>query len=284
MRGIYRIDRYLLSLLLRIMSIVLRRSDIIICTTVEHRQSLIQRGFDPGKIRVVPNGADTRLFTKGNEAEKDLMRLKYGLPKDSFVLVVMTDAGWQKYRLEPMVIALQKVHQIPNLRNYVLLVVGRWTRELRAYLKLAERTGITVCYVGEIAHDKMPEVLHAADVGLIPLADFEDARHILPVKLFEYCSCKLPVLVTAPSDSLLGRVVSEHSLGLVCQPQDTEAIAEALQRFCTNDKLREEMGKHCRSVIEEEYDRQLLSKRYKTILEGLLARKDRESLGYLPHA
>jgi glycosyltransferase involved in cell wall biosynthesis len=269
MRGIFAIDMLLLKPILVITAAVLRGSDAIVCTTEEHRRLLVQRGFDAQKVKVIHNGADTELFRFADEPERQMFRSKYRLPTNAFVLVVVTEADWIKYRLDNIIVAVKENQQIS--RNLVLAVVGRWTSSLAPYFNLARELEVDMRYMGELAHDKVFEVLNAADIGIIPCGDYSSVKYIIPVKLYEYCSCGLPVLVTAPADSLMERLVSEHSLGFVCRPYDKREIANSLKRFLLYKNLRETMGRHCRAVVQKTYDRRALSDKYKSLLEMIRA-------------
>jgi glycosyltransferase involved in cell wall biosynthesis len=275
-RGAFWIDRYLARFLLRVMYIVLARSDLVVCVSEGLRRMMIQRGFIASNIIVVPNGADTRLFRPADEAEKTATRSEYGVPVDSFVLAVVSEAGWIYHRLDTILLALHALEETPANRidNLVLLVVGRRTRELNSYLEFAEKLGVRsrVIYLGEIAHDRMPKVLNMTDVGVVPLSDHDFLRHALPVKFFEYCSCGLPVIVTAPRDSLIEYLVQKNSLGLVCGARDAKALAAAIRRLYSDSKLRAEAGARCRAMIEHEFDRAILSEIYASAVEGILTR------------
>ena len=274
LRGIYTIDKHLLRLLLRVMSIVIKKSDIIVCTTEYQKKYLIEKGFDADKIKVIMNGADPELFKPTDQKEKTKLRLKYGLPTNSFVLVVVSARAWTYYRLEPIMAALRMLHNSRDFgEDLLLLIVGRWTRDLRTYFELAKRLGIKghVHYIGEIAREEMPDVLNTADVGIVPYSDLSPLKNTLPAKLFEYCSCQLPVIVTAPKNSIIERVVRKHRLGLVCLPGDVECLAKAIEKLYVNTELRNEIKGNCRIAVEKEYNRTALSEKYATLIEEALA-------------
>jgi glycosyltransferase involved in cell wall biosynthesis len=273
LRGIWRIDKRLLSFLLKLMSVVIDRSDLIVCSTEFQKNSLIKTGFGADRIRVVLNGADTGLFKPVNQEEKTSLRLKYGLPVNSFVLVVVSSSAWDYYRLEPILEALSMLRDSRDFgHDLLLMTVGVWTRHLRTYFDLADRLGIkdNVNHLGEIPHEKMPDVLNAADVGMVPYANLSVLKETLPVKLFEYSSCKLPVIVTAPKESIIERVVQEHQLGFVCFPGDVGCLTKAIEELCMNTELRNEIKRKCRVAIEKKYNRTALSEKYVLLIENLL--------------
>lgn len=164
-RGIYEIDKYFFKILLKVMRLLLERSDAIVCATESLRSFLIERGFDEKKIHVVHNGADTALFKPRNEIEKIALKRKYGLSSDSFALVAVSGVGWIYYKLEPLLAALKLLSV--NCNNFYLLIIGSRTLELNSCLELADKLGVRtrVFPLGEIDHREMPDVLNAARSG-----------------------------------------------------------------------------------------------------------------------
>lgn len=51
-----------------------------------------------------------------------------------------------------------------------------------------------VHWIGQVPHAEMPSVLNSLDVGLMPYKDIEYNRGVVPLKLFEYLACELPVV------------------------------------------------------------------------------------------
>jgi len=104
----------------------------------------------------------------------------------------------------------------PSTSSSLLLIVGKETRELRGYLKFADRLGLgrKIVYLGDVHYSEMPGILNCADIGIIALTDYSFLRDALPVKLFEYCACGLPILATSeislPNSVRLGkRILSD---------------------------------------------------------------------------
>lgn len=77
----------------------------------------------------------------------------------------------------------------------------------------------------------------SADLGVhVPPPITLSVELALPNKLFEYLMAGLPVVVSDLPE--MRRAVEEHDIGLVVDPNDTEAIAAALRRALTDTEAR----------------------------------------------
>lgn len=85
------------------------------------------------------------------------------------------------------------------------------------------------------------ELLAKARIGLVLLHPTPSYLNALPMKLFEYMRAGIPAIV---SDFPLWRKIVEHTgCGVLVDPLDTAAIANAISRLLKNPSEAEEMGK-----------------------------------------
>lgn len=76
----------------------------------------------------------------------------------------------------------------------------------------ALRSEPNIHLLGHRRHDELPQVLRAADAGLIPYAINELTKSIFPMKVYEYLSAGLPVVATPlPALSEIGDVSTASS-------------------------------------------------------------------------
>ncbi len=81
--------------------------------------------------------------------------------------------------------------------------------------------------LGHRRHDQLPDVLRAADAGIIPYARNALTESIFPMKVYEYLAAGLPVVAT-PLPALAG-------VDLVARAPDAEGFAELLERALEDD-------------------------------------------------
>jgi len=171
----------------------------------------------------------------------------------------------------------------PNRGAYQMIeAVSRTPPDFQAQLVLAARfapAGLldelrlldawkTVSFLGWLSREQVRKVLRKAKVGLVIF--HPDPNHIeaQPNKLFEYMSAGLPVIA---SDFPLWReIVGNEECGLLVDPLDTQAIAEAIQWLLEHTEDAEEMGKRGRRAVETRYNWELEAHKLLKFYEGLL--------------
>jgi glycosyltransferase involved in cell wall biosynthesis len=123
-----------------------------------------------------------------------------------------------------------------SLRNELALLPG-WKR---------------VETLGFLERRSVYELLTHARAGLVVVLPEPNHVKSRPVKLFEYMSAGTPVIA---SDFPEWReIIEECGCGLVVDPLDPEAIAEAINYLCTHPKEAETMGRLGRKAVDEKYN------------------------------
>ena len=102
--------------------------------------------------------------------------------------------------------------------------------------------------LGRRAYDELPDVLRAADAGLIPYARNELTESIFPMKVYEYLAAGLPVIAT-PLPALAG-------VAGVLNGKDAREIAGLLDRALADD-TPERRAERSRDAAAHSWDRRL---------------------------
>ena len=108
-----------------------------------------------------------------------------------------------------------------------------------------------VDYLGVLDPLQVPEILERSRAGLVTLHPEPQYLESLPIKLFEYMSAAIPVVV---SDFPLWRqIVETASCGLLVDPLNGQQIAQALEYLAGHEDVSEAMGSRGRTAVEKQY-------------------------------
>jgi hypothetical protein len=95
-------------------------------------------------------------------------------------------------------------------------------------------------------------LLSRVRAGLVLFHPEENFVCSQPIKFFEYMSAGIPVIA---SDFPLWRsIIEESGCGLLVDPLDTNAIADAIEHLLTDSALAEAMGARGRKAVEERFN------------------------------
>lgn len=109
-----------------------------------------------------------------------------------------------------------------------------------------------VDFRGWQSRDAVAELLCDAQVGLLVLHPKQSFIDSLPSKLFEYMAAGLPVVA---SDFPLWRAILENAgCGVLVDPLDADAIADAIGFLLSHQKEAEAMGERGRRVAARTYN------------------------------
>ena len=202
-----------------------------------HNQFLQQRF---GGI-LIPNGKDTDLFdpTKYNRRDS---KLKYGLAEYK---ILMFPGAPRPYKgVEDVLIALERLNR-PDIK---LAIVGGspyddYDRALQA------KYGRWIVKIAKSPITKMPEIVAAADLIVVPQRDTPAAKAQFPLKLTDGMAMAKPILATTVGDipQILG------DTGYLVESNSPSAIAESLELIFNNFEQAEAKGKSARQRCIDNY-------------------------------
>lgn len=229
------------------------RADGIIATSPEQAQRFKRLGIRC-PIVAVENGVDTekRVFLPGMKGKQGLEGKKViGLMGS---LTPQHGAGY-------LIRALPEI--LKSEPNAVLLLIGGG-RDREKLQALASSLGVPekVILAGLVPYEKVNECLSACDVLAAPFPKGREYTTNLPLKLPEYLSMGIPVVVT--NGPVLKRIVEESGAGFVAEAENEKSISNAILSALRNP----EVGKKGRAYAEKNLDWGILAKRMENFLGG----------------
>jgi glycosyltransferase involved in cell wall biosynthesis len=126
--------------------------------------------------------------------------------------------------------------------------VQRALRERVESLGLAAQVEI----MGRIRHSEMAQALGRARIGICPLQDIAKFRVNIPVKVFEYWACGLPVIASdlPPIRPFFKNV---HG-GILFSPRDAGELAQAMAWLLAHPASSAHMGRRGREAVVQRFN------------------------------
>jgi colanic acid biosynthesis glycosyl transferase WcaI len=250
----------ILSLALAFENFFLRQAWRISTVThrfVEHFQG---RGVPRFKITFLPNGADTD-FLKPQPASPELAA-RWGLQGKRVFAYVGTHAYY--HGLETLIEAATLIRDRSDI---VFLLIGDGPERERLK-KLSEGRGLSNVIFGESPYEEMDQLYSITYASVATLRKMDVARGMRLSKVFPSLSCGVPVIYAGEGEA--AELLMANRCGVVVEPEDPAALAQAVLRFASDPTMRTGMARAGRAMVEAEYSWSAI------VREWLL------EIGYLP--
>lgn len=224
-----------------------RRIDAITAVTEGLRDHTAQRaGVRPESIRVWSNGCawcDQPTGSLPWPPELD------GALRDRFVVIYQGSMTRGRGIFESVEAIGMAMGQAPELR-LIFLGGGRSVPELKTLVR-AMGLQEQVLFIDPVSHDRVPEFLAAADVGLVPLPQTPDMEINFPVKLPEYLCQGLPVILTDITPHRIVPAAAEFAFwaGSGRPEEIAAAMVDAYDRRSEIPELGESAGRWARANV-----------------------------------
>ena len=204
-------------------------------------------------IHVCYNGIDLAQFRRGTSPRPAV------LPPDSFVIGVICALRPEK-GLNTLVEAFAMVR---SLKPCMKLVVAGSGPVLPALQRQAEAAGISADCIWEPATSEVARWLSAFDIFVLPSLNEAFSNSLMEAMA---CGCA----VAASSAGGNPELVSHGERGLLFEPGNAVALADALRQLIEDDAFRRKMASAGESFLREGFSRTASATRMGEIYEELL--------------
>jgi glycosyltransferase involved in cell wall biosynthesis len=222
------------------------RADFVVTCTQYNRRTLqriaADHGFGDKPVACVYHGIDLSLFRNGErpaEAEPPyaLLTVARFVPKKGLTTVIE---------------ALEKLAEDGVDFTWTLVGDGELKRRLKKRVA-ASPIKDRVTFAGTLAHDGVLKLYERADAFVLGCRIAENGdRDGIPNVVAEAMAMGVPVAATDVSG--IPELVEHETTGLLCPPDDPEALAANLHRLLTDTALRERIIPAARAKIENVFD------------------------------
>ena len=259
---------YLTPMQKRVQRHVCRLADRVLVNAEAVKTWLVNDGFAPSRITVIPNGVDlSRFETRANPAA---VRRSLGVPEHARLVAVVSRLHRLKGIEDFLDAAALVAATHPDAR---FLVVGEPSPvDNVAYLEelsqRAQRLGIGDRVIFTGLRDDVPALLSAVDVSVMP-----SLNEALSNVLLESMAAGAPVVATDVGGTT--EALEANRNGLLIPPSNVAAMTAAINRLLADPQWARDLGARARQAIVDKFSLDRMVAATAAVYEELLARKQR---------
>jgi len=211
----------------------------------------IKKRFPEKDVYWLSNGVDTKRIDPA-KIEPYGLREKYNIPADHTVYFY---GGILGHAQGLQIIINAAVSFKGEKATFVLMGSGPEKDDL---LKLQKEVGAdNVIFAEPVGRTEVANVLKEVDASIIPLRKLDVFEGVIPSKIFEVLAMQKPIILGVNGESK-AFFIDEAKAGLHYEPENTEALVNAIRYSLDNPEEMIQFGKNGRSYVEEKFDRDLL--------------------------
>lgn len=248
------------SLVHRFESWVMQRFDVVSTISWQMHARILSKGVDSSKAILFPNWVDTSvIFPLGKE---NVLRREFGIAPEKVVCLFSGTLG-SKQGVELLVDAAAILQEHPEI-EFVICGDGGAVKLLKD-----RANGLrNVRFRPLQPLEQLNELLGMADIHLLPQKP-QVADLVMPSKLIKMLASGRPVICSASPATEIANVVSR--CGLVVDPEDAPALADAILYLAGNASERIRLGKAARRFAVENLSHESILETFETNLYRCLS-------------
>jgi colanic acid biosynthesis glycosyl transferase WcaI len=260
--------------LAKIAGFLYRRSDRIVVVTPAFQDYLVEHWRVPRqKISVIENGVETRLFAPEPFAGEAGSGLRRELGAEGKFVVSYIGTMGMAHGLETIIAAAAQLRDTnPEI---VFLMLGEGAEKERIVALARERGLNNLRFIDQQPREKIPAYINASDVCLVLLKKTDLFKTVIPTKMLEFMSCARPVILGV--DGQARAILEEARGGLAIEPENSEALVDAIRDLAANREFARELGQNGREYIVRKFSRRQTAEKYICTLERLLKLPERST-------
>jgi colanic acid biosynthesis glycosyl transferase WcaI len=229
-----------------------------------------QRGRRRTRVEVIPNFVDIEAI---RPSERDnAYRQELGITGRTVVMYAGNVGFSQSLEL-----LLGAARELERERPDVVFVInggGAARPALEAEVNSGALTNVR--FVDYQPIERLPEVLAAADIHVVPLKRGL-ARASVPSKLYSILASGRPVLASVDAGTEVARTLERANAGVSVEPEDPSAFVAALRAMLDDPARTAERGRNGRAFVESWVSPAAVAQTYERLFAELAAGRGRRS-------
>ncbi|MGH8102479.1 MAG: glycosyltransferase [Chthoniobacterales bacterium] len=228
-------DSFLESVAWRYMHWFYGQLDTVFVNSEEYRQSWIQRGFDPAKLKIFPRGLETELFHPSRRDPEFFTR--FGHASNGEVRLLYVGRVSREKDLDLLAAAYRRLREEGLSIRLFVVGHGPYSEELSKSLPEA-------IFTGYLRGEELATAYASSDIFVFPSTTDTFGNVIIEAQ-----ASGLPVIVSDAGGPK--ELVAENENGLITRSHDAEDLARAIRQLVVDPASRQAMGHRARESVTD---------------------------------
>jgi colanic acid biosynthesis glycosyl transferase WcaI len=238
-----------------------QQASLIWAVTEGIRTAIIGQGLSPKKVFLLTNGVDTDKFRPLPQA---LARKDFAWDHKFTALYAGTHG--LAHGLTTLLDAAERLRAQPDIQ-IVLAGDGATKQDLVAEAQRRQLTNVH--FLEPLPHDRMPQLIAAADICLVPLKKLPLFEGALPSKMYEAMACARPIVLGVSGEA---SKLAERDAGaaITVEPENADALASAILHLYEHPEHAALLMQRGQAFVAKHFDRNQLVARLDEHIQILL--------------
>jgi len=247
----------LIAMLERLELALYRKATHVVTVTEAFRQNLIERGVPTQKVTTITNGADTSYW----QPTPVPCELRQTLELDGRFVVLYIGAHGISQALSSI---LDSAKQLQQHAQICFVFVGEGAEKTKLLEQANAMNLPNVQFLDSVDKTMVKQFYALADVCLVPLRNIPLFKTFIPSKMFEIMAMGKPIVGSVSGEP--AEILTRSGGALVVEPEDSQAVAQAILTLYQQPDLLAQLGTHGRQFVIDHYSREALAKTYSNLL------------------
>lgn len=242
-----------------------RRAALIVIVAESTLPYLIEKGIDPAKVAIIPNGIDDEYLASAS-ATPEAVRAETGT-EGRFIVSYIGTHGMS----HALGVVLQAAARLGDDKSIQFLFIGEGAEKAALKAQAASMGLTNVAFIDEQPRERLLAFYRASDLSIVPLKRLPIFRKVLPSKLFELMGAGCPIVCSVEGEA--ARLVEKSGAGVCIEPENVDALVDAIRALRADSERRDRMRRDGQSFVRAGYLRSTLAAGYLESLSRVVGKR-----------
>jgi glycosyltransferase involved in cell wall biosynthesis len=254
-------NRFLIKILLWLEKTIYKNCSSIVALSPGQADGIRAVLTEEKPITVIPNSCDTDVFMP--DIDGSAVRQRRGW-KDKLVLL-HTGAMGKVNGLDFVIDAAERLKDHSDI-IFVLIGDGNQKSSLEGKVKKLDLANVEI--LPSVPKQRLPEILAAADIALVVIANYPIIEHNCANKFFDGLSAGRPVLLNY--SGWQRKILEDNEAGFGCDLCNLDQFVEKVLYLNSHSRQVEQMGQNARQVAVKNFNRNDLAKQALELISSVI--------------